>query len=72
VSTQIQYDAYGRMKFNPEIHTSHKTPWTTVDENYLIKYYRKISAAELSLALGRTIGVIHDRIYRMKKAGTLK
>ncbi|MEY8252435.1 MAG: hypothetical protein RPR91_08620 [Colwellia sp.] len=71
-TTEIKYDLQGRMKYNPELHPNHKQPWTTTDERYLIEFYKKININELSLALGRTPGVICDRAYNLRKASKME
>lgn len=68
---EATYDSQGRMKYNPDFHFNHKKDWTTTDQRYLLENYKTSTANELSLALGRTPGVIHDRLSRLRKAGIL-
>jgi hypothetical protein len=74
MTTQLnpQYDSRGRMKYTPELHFNHKKPWTTHDQSYLISYYGKDKAVELSLALGRTVGTIMDKACELRKQGLIK
>ncbi|MBW0298850.1 hypothetical protein B4P00_22035 [Shewanella xiamenensis] len=68
----ITFDRYGRMNFHPEYHSKHKTPWTTVDEKYLIEKYEIIGPEEMSFTLERTIHTIMTRVYQLRKKGVMK
>lgn len=74
MSNQVQptYDSRGRMKYNPELHPNHKKPWTTHDQKYLIDFYATSTPNEISLALGRTVGVVIDKACRLRKQGLIK
>jgi hypothetical protein len=63
----IQYDSHGRMKYDPEFHTNHKKPWTTHDQKYLIEFYNGANSNDISMALGRTVGTILDKVCTLRK-----
>lgn len=67
----VSFDAYGRMQYHPEIHTKQGTPWTTTDQNYLIKFYEKIGPDQMSHELGRTIHTVMNRAYILRKQGLM-
>jgi hypothetical protein len=67
----VAYDAYGRMKFHPDYHGKHGTPWTTGDEKYLIENYESAGPELVSLALERTILTVMGRACELRKAGRL-
>ena len=66
-----QYDKFGRMKFHPDYHERHKAPWTNHEEEYLIENYVKMGPERISLALGRTIGVVMTRAYELRRDGKM-
>ncbi|MFT7109907.1 MAG: hypothetical protein ACI843_001574 [Psychrobacter glaciei] len=68
----IQHDSNGRVKYNPQLHPNHKKPWTTHEQKYLIDFYGKDKPADISLALGRTIGTVMDRACDLRKQGLIK
>jgi hypothetical protein len=70
-STGEKYDKYGRMKYDPEFHGKQSQPWTTADQNYLIKNYELIGPEEVSLALERTIHTIMQRASELRKKGLM-
>ncbi len=70
-ATPVQYDAYGRMMYHPQMHPKHKTPWTNKDEQYLIENYVIDGPDAVSLALGRTIKTVMGRACDLRKAGKM-
>lgn len=56
-----------RMKFNRDLHFNHGKPWTIREVSYLCKMRPGMKYKDLSLALGRTIGVCMAKIYELKK-----
>lgn len=67
----VEYDALGRMKYHPDFHPRHKLPWMTSEEKYLIENYVTHGPEVVSLALGRTIGVIMSRAYELRRDGKM-
>lgn len=50
---KIEFDAHGRMKFNPEFHFSHGVVMSESDLEYLCKFYECDHSRSLSFALGK-------------------
>ena len=67
----IEYDSAGRMRYNPELHDRQGQPWTVEETQYLIEWYHKIGAEEMSLALGRSENTIATRINRLRSKGVM-
>jgi hypothetical protein len=67
----VTYDAIGRMNWHPDIHVPKGTPWSTVDEQYLIDNYPTMGAEKVSLKLGRTINNVISRVSRLRKQGRM-
>lgn len=65
---QVQFDRYKRMKYHPEYHKNMGQPWSFEDLQYLINYYDKIGATEMSFALERTETSILQRVNELRKA----
>lgn len=63
----IEYDSFGRMKYNPEFHPNQGKYWTYEEEEYLIKWYDLIGMEEMSFALGRTEATISEKVTRLRK-----
>lgn len=68
----VEYDRYGRMKYNPELHENQGKPWSEEDLEYLIAWYEIIGAEEMSLALGRPEAVIANKVSKLRKSGLMK
>ncbi|WP_443660115.1 hypothetical protein [Clostridium algidicarnis] len=63
---KIEYDSYGRMKYNPSFHSKSGKVWSKEDLEYLKDWYHIIGPEEMSFALDRTIKSV------MQKAGVLR
>ncbi|CAI3662242.1 MULTISPECIES: hypothetical protein [Clostridium] len=68
----IEYDACGRMKYNPDLHKNNGTTWSEDDLNYLINWYEKIGIEEMSLALGKSEGTVAHKVQTLRKQGIMK
>lgn len=68
----LEFDEYGRVKYNSKIHYNQRKPWTREDLNYLIEWYDKIGGEEISFALGRTEASIHQTVLKLRKQGVMK
>lgn len=68
---KIEYDKYGRMKYNPIFHPNNRTLWSTADLRYLIDWYEKVGPDEMSFALGRTVGTIMQKVNELRKQGLM-
>ncbi len=68
----VEYDDFGRMKYNPEYHFNQGTSWSTEDKEYLIEWLDKIGLEEMSLALGRTEATISEKARVLRKQGKMK
>lgn len=68
----VEYDDYGRMKYNPELHFNQGNKWTKEDIEYLIEWLDKIGYEEMSLALGRTEATLRDKVFKLRKKGLMK
>lgn len=69
---EIEYDQYGRMKYNPEYHENNGKPWTEEELEYLVKWYNMIGLEEMSLALGRTMGTVNNKVRKMRREGLME
>lgn len=67
-----QYDKYGRMNYDPKFHPNQNRPWMNSDQKYLIANYEKDGPETVSLALGRTIHTIMQRVAQLRKNGTMR
>lgn len=67
----IEYDRYGRMKYNPLFHTNTNKPWAYNDLDYLVKWYDIIGPEEMSYALSRTIKSVSQMVNNKRKDGTM-
>lgn len=68
----IEYDACGRMKYNPDLHQNNGKPWSEEDLNYLINWYEKIGLEEISLAVGRSEVTVAAKVGYLRKRGIMK
>jgi transposase len=68
----VEYDAFGRMKYNPDYHFNQGTSWSAEDKKYLIEWLDKIGLEEMSLALGRTETTISEMARKLRKKGKMK
>ena len=77
---KLEYDRYGRLKYNPAYHINQGKPWTTKENIYLCKYYTcenvrskkgvKVSNIKtLSLDMGRTEVSIKQQLRALRAAG---
>jgi hypothetical protein len=64
---EIEYDCYGRMKYNPEFHANDGKTWSKDDIDYLINWYDIIGPEEMSFALERTIKAIQQKVSELRK-----
>ena len=68
----LEYDRYGRLKYNPIFHSKHKTPWSTEDLQYLINFYDFAGPEEMSFALERPATAIKQKVNELRKKGVMK
>lgn len=61
----------GRLKYNKELHPNHGKRFNEEDTRYIIDWYEKIGAEEISLALGRTEGTIQSKVMCLRKEGIM-
>lgn len=64
---KLEYDNYGRMKYNPFFHGNTGKSWSRDDINYLLEWHGKIDGEEMSFALERTIVSIYQKYAKIKK-----
>lgn len=67
----IEYDSFGRMKYNPDLHGKQGTTWLQEDIDYLIQWGNKIGIEEISLALERDEGSVCRKMSELRKKGKL-
>jgi hypothetical protein len=67
----VTYDAIGRMNWHPDIHVPKGTPWSTIDEQYLIENYPTMGAEKVGLKLRRTSNNVISRVSRLRKQGRM-
>lgn len=65
---KLEYDKYGRMKYNPYFHKNNRKPWTEEELQYLTNWYDIIGAQEMSFALERTPSSIYTKYRQIKKS----
>lgn len=58
-----------RMKYSPQICTSHYKSYTTKDLAYMCCFYGVISSREIAVALGRTQKSVLNKVARLRKNG---
>jgi hypothetical protein len=68
---KIEYDHYGRMKYNSIFHWNNGTLWSKEDLEYLINWYDKIGADEMSFALSRTVTTVNQKVSELRKKGIM-
>lgn len=61
-----------RMRYNAELHYNHGKPWTVKELSYLCKMRPCMKYKDLSLALGRTVGVCQAKIHDLRKNGLIE
>lgn len=66
---EFEYDRWGRMKYHPEAHPKHRTPYTIQELAYLCKHYRRGWVQTLAFDLGRTERSIRQRVNQLRKEG---
>ena len=69
---KVEYDRFGRMKYNPIFHPNNGTPWSEEDLSYLINWYDIIGPTEMSFALERTAMVVAQKVTELRKKGVMK
>lgn len=67
----IEYDRFGRMKYNPEFHRKNGQPWSKNDLEYLINWYDKIGPEEMSFALERPITAVMQKAKVLRYEGLM-
>lgn len=67
----IEYDNWGRMKYNPELHFKQGEVWDKEELDYLINWLDKIGLEEMSLALGRTETSIATKVHKLRREGLM-
>jgi hypothetical protein len=65
----IEFDRLGRMKFHPDFHQNHKTPFSQSDLEYLCKYFDVDPIRTIAFALGRTEHTCATKVSALKKQG---
>ena len=71
MSSSIQFDAHGRVRYHPEFHPNHGKPWTTTEQRYFIENYARVGPEEISLALGRTIHSVMQKASDLRRLGLM-
>lgn len=64
--SMVEYDNYGRMKYNPEYHGNDGKPWSQEDLMYLCGMHEAMRGKDLSMALERTETAIATKLYALK------
>ena len=68
----IEYDRFGRMKYNPEFHKRSGMIWNKDELDYLINWYDKIGAEEMSFALERPITSVAQKVNILRGRGVMQ
>ena len=69
---EVEYDRWGRMKYNPIFHQNTGKTWTSEDIQYLIDWYDIIGVEEMSFALSRTMGTIQNKVSALRKSNQMQ
>ena len=69
---EVEYDRWGRMKYNPVFHENNGKTWTQEDLQYLIDWYDAIGVEEMSFALSRTMGTIQNKVADLRKSNRMQ
>jgi len=67
----IEYDIYGRMKYNPEFHENMGKNWDQEEVSYLVLWYDIIGPEEMSFALSRTIKSVMQKVLLKRRDGSM-
>ncbi|ELH7813096.1 hypothetical protein P3597_25545 [Vibrio parahaemolyticus] len=67
----VTYDALGRMRYHPDFHPNHGSPWKTTEQKYLIERYVLDGPEQVSFALGRTIHTVMSKACELRKLGLM-
>lgn len=70
INSPVKYKSK-RMEYNPTFHDRQGEEWSVDDECYLINWYDKIGAVEISLAIGKTVGTIMNKVHWLRKYGLM-
>lgn len=65
----LAFDDFGRILYNPEFHKRHCKPWTKEEVDYLVNWYMRIGAEEMSFALERPEASIMQKVTHLRKKG---
>lgn len=66
----LEYTASNkRLKYNPDFHENHGTPWSKEDLLYLCGMWGRGKGQQISLALGRTLSTCMSKVYTLRKYG---
>lgn len=68
----IEYDRFGRMKYNPEFHKRCGVVWNKSELKYLVDWYDKIGAEEMSFALERPISAVSEKVAVLRRRGIMR
>lgn len=66
---KLEFDQFGRMKYNPDFHFNHGKVMSEDDLMYLCKFWGLESVKSLSLGLGKTEMTLASLITKLKKDG---
>lgn len=66
---QVEYDKFGRIIYNPELHENQGTLWSEEDMEYLCKYESIDELETVAMALGRTRGTVAEKLKNIRKNG---
>lgn len=69
---EVEYDRWGRMKYNPVYHENTGKYWTMEEIQYLIQWYDIIGAEEMSFALSRTMGTVQNKVMTLRKNNMMR
>lgn len=69
---EVEYDRWGRMKYNPVFHENNGKTWTQEDLQYLIDWFDIIGVEEMSFALSRTMGTIQNKVAELRKSNRMR
>lgn len=68
--TNVEYDRYGRMTYNPDFHFNHRKPLSLEEKAYMCKFWDIDGPENMSLALGRTGKSLSAKVHLYKKDGS--
>jgi len=66
---EIEYDLWGRMKYNAELHENHSKHYVEEELIYICSMWDFSLTADIGLAIGKTQTAVRQKVYCLRKNG---